>query len=259
MRLDPAAGRSGRVRGVSLVRVSVDDRGVATVTLDSPANRNALSAALLDDLHLALDRAEQPDVRVIVLDHTPPAFCAGADLKERAAGRNDSTTMVRAMTRLAGAAPPVIAAVDGPARAGGIGLMAACDLVVVARAVTFAFTEVRLGVAPAIISVPVLRRCRWTEVAAPFLTGEPFDADRAAAIGLVTHVTDDVAGTVAGLVDALLLGGPQAVVATKRLLRDPGSMADMQRLSETLFASDEGREGMRALAEQRPPSWAPGS
>jgi enoyl-CoA hydratase/carnithine racemase len=230
--------------------------GVATITLDSPANRNALSTALLTSLHEALDRAEQPDVRVIVLTHTPPVFCAGADLRERSNGPTDAGPMMRAMRRLVQATQPVIAAVQGPVRAGGIGLMASCDLVVVQRDVTFAFTEVRIGVAPAIISVPILQRVPWTQLAAPFLTGETFDAATALDMGLVTHVSDDVPTTVRALVDGVLAGAPGAVAATKRLLRGERSWEAMQSLSEELFGSAEAAEGMRAFAEKRTPRWA---
>jgi enoyl-CoA hydratase/carnithine racemase len=249
-------------RVAALVHCTVE-RGVATVTLDSPANRNALSQQLLAELNRALDRAEQPDVRAVVLTHTPPAFCSGADLKERASGTASAQAagnpMADAMQRLAGMRAVTVAAVDGPVRAGGVGLMAACDLVVVNRSVTFAFTEVRIGVAPAIISVPILARCSWSSLAAAFLTGEPFDAAAAREMGLVTHVTDDVAATVEGLVKGVLTGAPDAVAATKQLLRNPSSdMAAMAALSESLFRGDEAAEGMRAFAEKRPPSWATG-
>ena len=240
--------------GNATVRCEVNG-GVATITLDSPTNRNALSRELLNDLHEALDRAEQPDVRVIVLGHTPPVFCAGADLKQRSEGPNDSTPMVRAMQRLSDATQPTIAAVQGPVRAGGVGLMASCDLVVVHPGVTFAFTEVRIGVAPAIISVPILARVPWTKLAAPFLTGETFSADVALDMGLVTHVADDVLATVHTLADGVLAGAPGAVAATKRLLRGGNSWAEMQALSEALFTSAEAAEGMRAFAERRPPNW----
>ena len=235
--------------------------GVATITLDSPANRNALSQQLVTELNDALDRTEQPDVRAVVLTHTPPVFCAGADLKERATATPDAQSagnpMSDAIARLGTMRAVTIAAVDGPVRAGGIGLMAACDLVVVNRAVTFALTEVRIGVAPAIISVPILARCGWSRLAAPFLTGEPFDADEARAIGLVTHVTDDVAATVARLVDGVLAGAPNAVAEAKRILRaGTPDMDEMVALSAALFNSDEAAEGMRAFAEKRPPRWA---
>jgi enoyl-CoA hydratase/carnithine racemase len=231
---------------------------VATITLDSPHNRNALSRQLITDLHAALDDAERQAARVIVLTHTAPAFCSGADLRERSDGTTTSTDsgpMVRALQRLTGTSAPTIAAVDGPVRAGGIGLMAACDLAVVRPDATFAFTEVRIGVAPAIISVPILQRCGWSHLAGPFLTGDVFGAVDARQMGLVTHVTEDVVATTAALVDGITRGGPGAVAATKRLLRSPGTWTDMQQLSETLFRSAEAAEGMRAFAEKRPPRW----
>ena len=237
-----------------LVKIESSD-GVATVTLDSPANRNALSQQLLADLHEALDEVERHEARVVVLTHTPPTFCAGADLKERSTGKVDSTSFVRALERLGSISAPVIAAIDGAVRAGGVGLMAACDLVVVNPTITFAFTEVRIGVAPAIISAPVLARCGWSKLAGPYLTGEVFDAARALDMGLVTHVADDVAATVATLCAGILAGGPNAVAATKSLLRSPHSMADLQAMSESLFTSDEAREGMAAFAEKRRPGW----
>jgi len=233
--------------------------GIATITLDSPGNRNALSQQLLADLHAALDQAERDAARVVVLTHTAPAFCAGADLKERSSGIVDSTSFVRAIERMGTMSAPVIAAVDGPVRAGGIGLMAACDLVVVNPSITFAFTEVRIGVAPAIITAPVMQRCGWSKLAGPYLTGESFDAPRALDMGLVTHVSDHVAVTVDELCRGILAGGPNAVANTKTLLRATHSMADLQTMSEALFTSDEGREGMAAFAEKRAPRWASGS
>lgn len=231
------------------------DHGVATITMNSPGNRNALSRGLLAQLHTALDEALQPSTRAVVLTHAPPAFCSGADLTERAAGPVDSTPMADVMERLMSAVPPTIAAVNGSVRAGGIGLMAACDLVVVHSKVTFAFTEVRLGVAPAIISVPILRRCTWPPLAAPFLTGEMFDAASALSMGLVTHVTDDVSATVERLLSGILAGAPRAVAATKRLLHQRLTMAEGQAMSEQLFASDEAAEGISAFLERRTPSW----
>lgn len=244
-----------------VVDVELRDR-IATITLDSQHNRNALSRALLDGFHEALDRAEEAAARVVVVTHRGPAFCAGADLKERSAGPPDSTPFVRALERLSDADAITIAGVDGAVRAGGIGLMAACDLVVVNAATTFALTEVRIGVAPAIISVPILARVPPGRIAAAMLTGEPFDAGEARAMGLVTHVSDHVASTVSDLCAAVLRGGPAAVVATKRLLRSvPGldrdtAFARMRALSDELFQAPEGAEGMRAFAEKRTPSWA---
>jgi enoyl-CoA hydratase len=229
---------------------------VATITLDSQHNRNALSRQLLAELDAALTAAIDGEARVIVLTNVGPAFCSGADLSERAGGRVDATPMVSVLQRIIDAPCPVIAAVDGAVRAGGVGLMAACDLVVVRHDATFAFTEVRIGAAPAIISVPILQRCGWSSLAAAFLTGEAFDADTAMRIGLVTHVTENVQLAVAELSERLLLGGPNAVAATKRLLRaTQRDWDEMRTLSERLFASTEAAEGMRAFAEKRQPAW----
>jgi enoyl-CoA hydratase len=159
---------------------------------------------------------------------------------------------------------PTIAAVTGPVRAGGIGLMAACDLVVVHQDVTFALTEVRIGVAAAIISVPIFRRASASHLAAALLTGEPFSATKAREAGLVTHVTDDVTTVVDTLTAGVALGGPIAVAATKRLLRSAfdrdadrraADFDAVRQLSESLFVSDEAREGMAAFAAKRPPAW----
>lgn len=242
--------------------------GVATITLDSPANRNALSRRLVGGLLDAVVRAEAAAadgaVRALVLTHTPPAFCAGADLKERTAGPPDSGPMVEVMRRLMDAPFPTVAAVDGPVRAGGIGLMAACDLVVVNRTVELALTEVRIGVAAAIISVPIFRRVNPAHLAAALLTGETFGADEARRVGLVTHVTDDVAGTVARLSAGIARGAPGAVAATKEIMgraldgdraaRD-AEFERMRALSDRLFAGPEAAEGMAAFAAKRTPSW----
>lgn len=238
--------------------------GVATITLDSQHNRNALSRQLLDDLHRALDEAEAAAARAIVLTHRGPAFCAGADLKERTTGGSapaDSSPFVHALERLMDAACPTIAAVNGAVRAGGIGLMASCDLVVVHEATTFALTEVRIGVAPAIIAVPILRRVPPSRIAAAMLTGESFDATSARQMGLVTHVSADVISTVDDLTEGIVRGAPTAVAATKRVLNTVGSMdrdeafAEMARLSNELFNGPDAAEGMAAFVEKRDPDW----
>jgi methylglutaconyl-CoA hydratase len=238
--------------------------GIATITLDSQHNRNALSRRLLGDLHHALDAAEAASVRAIVLTHRGPAFCAGADLKERAAAGSapaDSSPFVGALERLMDAACPTIAVVNGAVRAGGIGLMASCDLVVVHDSTTFALTEVRIGVAPAIIAVPILRRVPASRIAAAMLTGEAFDAESARQMGLVTHVSSDVVSTVDDLCDGILRGAPSAVAATKRVLRTVPAMerdaafAAMASLSNEMFNGPDAAEGMAAFAEKRLPNW----
>jgi enoyl-CoA hydratase/carnithine racemase len=243
-----------------VVRFTVE-RGIATITLDSQHNRNALSRQLITELHDGLDAAEEAGAKAIVLTHVGPAFCAGADLKERSDGPPDSSSFVRALQRLMDTERPTIAAVNGAVRAGGIGLMAACDLVVVHSSVTFALTEVRIGVAPAIISVPILRRVPAGKIATAVLTGEPFGADEARSMGLVTHVTDDVDDTIAALCAGVLAGAPRAVAATKRLLQQvPGLGRDeafelMQAVSDQLFQGPDAAEGMAAFREKRAPHW----
>lgn len=245
-----------------LVRLEVID-AIASVTLDSQHNRNALSRRLVAELGECLDEADRAPVRAIVLRHEGTAFCAGADLKERSVdgGPIDSSPMVEVMRRLMESERPTIAAVEGAVRAGGIGLMASCDLVVVHPDVSFALTEVRIGVAPAIISVPILRRVPPGKIAAAMLTGEGFSAPEARDMGLVTHVDDDVPATVRGLCQGVLAGSPRAVSETKRLLRRvPGldrdeAFAEMSALSERLFRGDDAREGMAAFRERRRPVW----
>lgn len=245
-----------------VVRLGVVD-GVATITLDSQHNRNALSRQLVGEIDGCLDEVEAADgIRVIVLTNAGPAFCAGADLKERSTGTPDSSPIVRVLERLMDATQPTIAAVDGAVRAGGLGLMASCDLVVVHRSVTFAMTEVRIGVAPAIISVPILRRVTPSRIAAAMLTGEPFDADEARSIGLITHVADDVAATTSALCAGIVAGAPRAVAETKRLLHVvPGLGRDeafgrMRALSDELFSGPDAAEGMAAFREKRTPRWS---
>ncbi|MEO6652276.1 MAG: enoyl-CoA hydratase-related protein [Ilumatobacteraceae bacterium] len=247
-----------------LVRIGVDD-GVATITLDSQHNRNALSRQLVTELSACLDEAERAGARAIVLRHEGPAFCAGADLTERSTGASDpspaSTPMVSVMRRLMGTPRPTIAAVQGAVRAGGIGLMASCDLVVVDRAVTFALTEVRIGVAPAIIAVPILRRVPAGKIAAAMLTGEAFSASDAREMGLVTHVSDDVTATIASLITGILAGSPRAVAETKRVLGLvptldlDAAFTEMGALSDELFRGPDATEGMAAFREKRAPVW----
>lgn len=248
------------------------DHGVATITLDSPANRNALSAQLLRELREHLTQSVHDDAaRVIVLDHTGPVFCAGMDLKEARSGvtGGQAAHFPALLQQLWSSPKPVVAKLAGPARAGGIGIVAACDIAVAAESVTFAFSEVRIGVVPAMISVTVLPRLDARQAHELFLTGETFDAHRAARIGLINSAVpaDRLDDEVTRYADMLALGGPNALIATKALLAErhtangAAAMHDdferMRRLSEEHFAGDEGREGMRAFAEKRPPRWVP--
>lgn len=250
-----------------LVQYAVDG-AVARLTLDSPHNRNALSTALVGELHQGLaDAAADPRIRVVVLGHTGGTFCAGADLSE-AAGQDPGDIAVdraREMTktlRLILELPvPVIGAIDGHVRAGGMGLVGACDLVVAGNNSTFALTEARIGVAPSIISLTLLPKMTARSAGRYFVTGEKFGAAEAADIGLITLASDDVPATVAALTAEIAKGSPQGLAASKALttaaiLRDFDALAeDLTRQSAELFVSDEARKGMMAFLQKRPPSW----
>ncbi|TFV55131.1 enoyl-CoA hydratase [Geodermatophilus sp. DF01-2] len=248
--------------------VRLERRGpAAVVTLDSPANRNALSAALLERLHAALAGAMADDgVRVVVLTGAGPVFCSGADLKEqRAGGGPGAVGLPEVLTLLVEGPKPVVARVNGAARAGGLGLIAACDLAVGPATATFGFSEVRIGVTPAIIAVPCLRRMDLRAARELFLTGEPFDGARAQRAGLLDRAVaeDELDATVDALVAQLSRGAPGALAVTRRLLRDlpgPDLQDDLRRMaavSAERFGSAEAREGIAALLEKRPPAWAP--
>jgi methylglutaconyl-CoA hydratase len=245
----------------TLVRLDVTG-GVGTITLDSPANRNALSAAVRTGLVAALDAAAADDeVRVVLLGHTGPVFCSGMDLKEEAAdpGRQGVRELPGILRRISRCPKPVLARVGGPARAGGIGILAAADIVVAAPAATFAFSEVRIGLIPAVISVPVLHRVAPAAARELLLTGAVFSAARALEIGLVNAVAEDLDGAVAGYVRDLLAGGPSALAGTKAMLHTLDDSAErydrLLAISARQFASTEAREGGLSFREKRRASW----
>jgi enoyl-CoA hydratase len=241
---------------------------VARLTLDSPHNRNALSTALIGQLHQGLsDAAEEPGVRTVVLGHTGGTFCAGADLAE-AAGREpgdvavdrarELTDLLRAILELP---MPVIAAVDGHVRAAGLGLIGACDIAVAGASSTFALTEARIGVAPSIISLTLLPKMTPRAAGRYFVTGEKFDAAEAESIGLISIAADDVEAAVAGLTAEIERGSPQGLAASKALTTAPILEAfdrhaeELTEQSARLFGSEEAREGMLAFLQKRPPRW----
>jgi enoyl-CoA hydratase len=241
------------------------DRGIARIALNSPRNRNALSAALVAQLDQALAEATADDsVRAVELTHTGSTFCAGADLAEaREGGMAQGTTRMMGLLRQLIALPkPVVASIDGLVRAGGLGLVGACDIALAGPASTFAFSEVRLGLAPAIISLTTLPRLVPRAAARYYLTGETFGAAAAAGMGLITEaVTDIDAGTLAVL-DALRTASPQGLAETKPLLtadllaRFDAQAQGLVEQTARLFASAEAAEGMAAFLAKRPPSWA---
>jgi methylglutaconyl-CoA hydratase len=245
-----------------LVGVQRDD-GIRTVTLDSPANRNALSARLLEELERALrDATSDGDVRVIVLTGSGSVFCSGADLSERSAAAPNRMPAI--LTHLVESPVPVIARVNGHARAGGLGLIAAADMAVAAEGSTFAFTEVKVGVAPAMILVPALRVVDRRFLTRATLTGERFSASEAVTAGLLTAVTTDEVALddwVATQTLALRQAAPGAVRATKELLRSlpaqqwAEGLAAAAGTSADLFAGAEAAEGMQAFLQKRRPAW----
>jgi enoyl-CoA hydratase len=244
----------------------------ARLTLNSPHNRNALSTALVSQLHQGLrDAASDPGVRAVVLGHTGGTFCAGADLSDAsgsppsafdlaAVRARELTALLRAIV----SSPlPVIAAIDGHVRAGGLGLVGACDIAVAGPRGTFALTEARIGVAPAIISLTLLPKMSARAAARYYLTGATFGGPEAAEIGLITLAADDVHAAVRGLVADVSRGSPQGLAASKALTTAAvleGFDRDAERLTEEsarLFVSEEAREGMLAFLQKRPPAWAP--
>jgi enoyl-CoA hydratase/carnithine racemase len=238
--------------------------GVATITLDSPSNRNALSGQLQSELATHLDTAtHDDDVRAIVLTATGTVFCSGADLKR--ARPSAGVTYAELLLSLLRAPKPVIAALNGAVRAGGIGLVASCDIVVAPADATLAFAEVRIGVAPAIIGVVCLRRMPPLAASRYFLTGEVFTAEEAVAAGLVTIACpgEEVAARVAALTEEIRRAAPGAVAETKHLLMElpAHSLADgfelAAAISARLFASDEAQAGIAAFRERRPAPWDP--
>ena len=245
-----------------VVRYRVD-AGIATVTLDSPANRNAISMLLVEQLFARLRAAaEDPQVRVVVLTHAGGTFCAGADLSET--GRSRPEVMIDLMRSILELPKPVIGRIDGHVRAGGFGFVGACDLVVAGPGSTFALTEARIGVAPSMISLAVLPRLTSRAAGRYFLTGEKFDAMVAEEIGLITVAaadTGDVDRIVAQWCDDLRKGSPQGLAASKQLTTAAilaGFDTDAQRLaseSAALFGSEEARAGMTAFLNKQPPPW----
>jgi enoyl-CoA hydratase len=233
-------------------------RGITTLTLDSPANRNALSAALVGELRDALDRCGKDDtVRAVVLTHTGTTFCAGADLRDPP----DPQALVDLLRQLLELPRPVVARVTGHVRAGGLGLLGACDIAAAGPEATFALTEVRIGVAPAVISLTLRPRTDPRALARYYLTGERFGSAEAARIGLLTTAGADVDDVLEPVLDGLRRASPRALAETKHLLTSKVlesfdlDAGELTRLSSRLFASADAREGMTAFLERREPGW----
>ena len=257
---------------ISIIRSGPQDR-VATVTLQRPEMRNAFNARSIEELTWAFERLSADDsLRAIVLAAQGSAFCAGADLNwmramadySDAENLADAAGLAAMLSTIYRCRHPVVACVQGDAYAGGMGLVAACDIAVAADTVHFCLSEVRLGLIPATISPYVIKAMGEQSARRYFLTAERFSAAEAQRIGFVHEVVAPEALTarVATLVDLLTGAGPHAVRATKRLVHDiagaviePALIADTAARIAAVRASPEGKEGVRAFLDKRKPSW----
>jgi enoyl-CoA hydratase/carnithine racemase len=242
----------------------------AWITLNAPENHNALSNALCQGLADAVARANDDGAaRMIVLTGVGRSFCAGADLKGGGGGavegQGGEPPFLRAIRDLWHSPKPVIGRIQGGAYGGGLGLIAACDFAICADGLRFAFTEVRLGLAPSIISVFVMRKIALAAATRYFLSGERFTAEEARALGLIYQVVPEAEldAAVQACCEGLAGCGPRALREVKGLLRTVPTLDIEQGLAWAfaknldLFNSEEGREGMAAFAAKRKPSWAP--
>ncbi|MGD0474303.1 MAG: enoyl-CoA hydratase-related protein [Candidatus Velthaea sp.] len=246
--------------------------GIAHVTLDRPAVRNAFNPELiaaLRDTFLVLDADEF--VRAVVLRGAGTVFCGGADINwmreslDLSADDNvrDAERMADMFAAIDRCSKPVIGCIAGAAIGGGAGLAAVCDIVVAAADTVFGFTETKLGIIPAVIAPYVVAKIGRSAARALFLTGERFGAERALRIGLVHHIAeaDELEARVEAIEIELATAGPAAIAAAKRLIADVGEATPAQARTLTARAiaarrtSSEGQEGLRAFLERRAPSW----
>ncbi|HEX6738236.1 MAG TPA: enoyl-CoA hydratase-related protein [Vicinamibacteria bacterium] len=260
---------------MNLERIELQFEGpVARIWLNRPEVRNAFDGLMVTELRKTLFDLRSVDaVRVIVLGGRGPAFCAGADLEWMRAmaafSREENLREAQAMADLFftvyESPKPIVARVQGAALGGGAGLVAACDVPVAALGTRFGFTEVRLGILPAVISPYVLGKIGESAARELFLTGERFEAVKAQEIGLVRAAVpeDDLDATVEGRVQELLQAGPRAIAEAKALIREVAyrRIEDVQRYTVERIAdvrvSPEGQEGMRAFLDKRKPYWVP--
>ena len=251
------------------------NHGVAIIRLNRPDVRNALNETVIAELTDAFERAiEDDEVRVILLAGEGSAFCAGADLNwmKRARefttdeNRADAAKLARLLQVINDSPKPTMARVHGPAFAGGMGLVAACDIAVASTDAKFCLSEVKLGLIPAMISPYVLRAMGEARARRFFLTAEVFEAAEAYRIGFVHEICipEELDGTVNLLLGHLVQGGPAALAQAKRLIRDVAGrsiddalMRDMAARIAEVRASDEAQEGIASFFEKRRPAWVP--
>lgn len=249
------------------------DGAVARVVLNRPAVHNAFDDALIDALVTTFERLGSDEtVRVIVLEGAGRSFCAGADLSwmksmvgyDEAANRADSLRLAGMYATLDRCPKPVIGKVQGAAIGGGCGLVAVCDVVVAGPRARFALSEVRLGLAPAVIAPYVVRKIGTTRARELFLTGQRIDPMEAKQYGLVHRLVgseDGLDGSVALVASMMLQGSASALAACKELAREADQWVDPAERTASIIAAlrvgEEGQEGMRAFLEKRKPAWAP--
>ena len=249
---------------VSALRIERDD-DVLRVTLARPESRNAFDAALIAELSEAF--VDVGTARAVVLSGDGQSFCAGADVEwmrssadlDREANVADATALRRMLEAIDGCPAPVVASVHGHALGGGVGLVAVSDIVLADPGTVFAFSEVKLGIVPAVISPFALRKIGESAARRYFVTGERFDVETALRIGLVHEVASDRAAALDRVLGELRTAGPRAARHAKRLVLDRPDGVETARLIAERRTSDEGQEGLRAFLDRRRPSWVPGA
>ena len=236
------------------------DGPILRITLAKPERRNAFDAELIRELHEAF--SDVGDARVVVLAGEGPSFSAGADVEwQRSAielsydeNVEDALRLYRMLETIDSCPAPVVGRIQGYALGGGSGVAACLDVGIAAEDAVFGFSEVKLGIIPAVISPFVLPRI-GAAARRYFLTGERFGADVALRIGLVSEVTDDLDGAVERVVGELLTSGPEATREAKRLVRERPGGDEAAQIAARLRAGKEGQEGLRAFLERRRAAW----
>jgi methylglutaconyl-CoA hydratase len=247
---------------VGALRIERED-DVLRVTLARPETRNAFDAALIGELAEAF--VDVGTSRAVVLAGDGPSFCAGADVEWMRASADlgleenvaDANALRRMFEAIDACTAPVVSVVHGHALGGGVGLVACSDVVIADPRTVFAFSEVKLGIVPAVISPFALRKVGESAARRYFVTGERFDAATALRIGLVHEVSDDLTAALARVLGELRTAGPRATRHAKRLVLERPDAAETARRIAERRTSDEGQEGLRAFLERRRPSWAP--
>jgi methylglutaconyl-CoA hydratase len=239
------------------------DGDVLRVTLARPETRNAFDASLITELAEAFVDVGTP--RAVILAGDGPSFCAGADVEWMRASAGlgveenvaDANALRRMFEAIDGCPAPVVAVVQGHALGGGIGLVACSDVVLAEPRAVFAFSEVKLGIVPAVISPFALRKIGESAARRYFVTGERFDSATALRIGLVHEVSDDLEVALERVLGELRTAGPRAARHAKRLVLERPDGAETARRIAERRTSEEGQEGLRAFLERRRPAWAP--